>query len=182
MGLFKMHWNYAKYIFWHKLFVFRAGLVLKVSIWRLLIHDWSKLLPCEWFPYAEFFYGKKKSTEWFRLYSEYGAAELAPWGESVQDLFDEAWLHHIHYNKHHWNYFVLVREDGDSFALPMPEKYVREMVADWYGAGRAIIGKWNITEWWEKHRGTIKLHPITRKLAEDLIVQAAKKLLKGETL
>jgi hypothetical protein len=33
-------------------------------------------------------------------------------------------------------------------ALPMPEKFVREMVADWMGAGRAITGRWDVNDWY----------------------------------
>jgi len=49
--------RYLKYLIRHKWFVFRAGLKLKVSIWRLLIHDWTKFLPSEFFPYLRKFYG-----------------------------------------------------------------------------------------------------------------------------
>lgn len=56
-------------------------------------------------------------------------------------------------------------------ALPMPERYVREMVADWCGAGRAITGKWEVAQWYTKTRDHIILHPSTRRLVEDLIAE-----------
>jgi N-acetyl-anhydromuramyl-L-alanine amidase AmpD len=37
-------------------------------------------------------------------------------------------------------------------ALPMPEPLVREMVADWMGAGRAITGQWDVAGWYTKNR------------------------------
>jgi hypothetical protein len=166
MNQIRMNWKYAKYIIHHKAFVFRAGLVLKVPIWRLLIHDWSKLLPCEWFPYAENFYGTRKTREALEAQAKYGCAELAPWGEFVEDRFNAAWLHHIHWNKHHWNYWVLVQEDGGPIAIPMPDKYIREMVADWFGAGKAITGSWEAQEWYDKHKDKMILHPETRKELE----------------
>jgi len=44
--------------------------------------------------------------------------------------------------------------------LPIPEKYVREMVADWIGAYRAYEGKWarNSWPWWEKNKEKILSH------------------------
>ncbi len=42
----------------------------------------------------------------------------------------------------------------------MPDKYMREMLADWRGAGRAITGKDNTKEWYQgKRQKTILLHP-----------------------
>ena len=57
-------------------------------------------------------------------------------------------------------------------ALPMPEKMVRVMVADWMGAGRAITGKWEVWVWFEKNRHKIVLAPETWPLVEDLIREA----------
>jgi hypothetical protein len=54
-------------------------------------------------------------------------------------------------------------------ALPMPEKYVREMVADWMGAGRAITGRWEVAQWYAKTREHIIVHPDTRARVEELI-------------
>lgn len=54
-------------------------------------------------------------------------------------------------------------------ALEMPERYAREMVADWMGAGRAITGRWEVAEWYAKTRQHIILHPETRALVERLI-------------
>lgn len=46
-------------------------------------------------------------------------------------------------------------------ALPMPEKYVREMAADLMGAGKAYTGSWDISEWLEKNASKMVLHPDT---------------------
>lgn len=46
--------------------------------------------------------------------------------------------------------------------LPMPEKYVREMVADWMGAGRAYTGSWDdLPKWLEQNAEKMILHPKT---------------------
>lgn len=54
-------------------------------------------------------------------------------------------------------------------ALPMPEVFVREMVADWAGAGRAITGAWEVHAWYRKNKGNMVLHPETRALVERLL-------------
>ena len=51
----------------------------------------------------------------------------------------------------------------------MPLPLIREMVADWMGAGRAITGRWDITEWYEKNRDAIQLAPDTRATVDLLV-------------
>lgn len=58
-------------------------------------------------------------------------------------------------------------------ALAMPERYVREMVADWMGAGRAITGRWEVAEWYAKTRKHTILHPHTRARVEELIAEVS---------
>jgi hypothetical protein len=82
--------------------------------------------------------------------------------------FDRAWLHHQHFNAHHWNHWVLRRDDGSFKALPMPERFAREMVADWIGAGRAQ-GKPDVRGWYEANRDKLLLDPATRSYVERLL-------------
>ena len=147
----RAHWEYMKYISKHKWFVFLAGLRHSVPVWRLLIHDWSKLLPAEWFPYAKSFYGPQPRTQETKI------------------AFDHAWLHHQHFNPHHWQHWVLREDDGKTKILEMPEHFCREMVADWCGAGRAITGKWEAWLWYEKNAERILLHPFTKNLVTELL-------------
>ena len=116
--------KYIKYIIIHKWFVFLACCKYG-SIWQGITHDLSKLLPSEFIPYARYFYGK------------YGKSAQ----EKINQKFDIAWLKHIHRNKHHWQYWVLRKDDGDTIPLKIPRKYQLEMICDWIGAGRAINGK-----------------------------------------
>lgn len=147
----KDHINYAKYVLRHKWFVFRARRLTGASLWRVLVHDLSKLLPSEWTPYVRTFYEPDGS----RRYEETPA-------------FDEAWKHHQNRNKHHWQYWVLTRDEGGAKTLEMPEQYVREMVADWVGAG-AAQGKFGTFGWYNVNRGKMMLHPRTRKAVENLM-------------
>lgn len=149
------HLKYASYVVRHKWFVFRAGLKTHAPLWRLLIHDWSKLTPAEWGPYVRSFYGPQPRTY------------------EVKQAFDVAWLHHQHRNPHHWQHWLLREDSGKLKTLEIPDKFVREMVADWMGAGRAITGRWEVGEWYYKNRDTIQLHPTTRAHVELTIAEVS---------
>lgn len=116
----------------HKAFVFRAGLRTGAPLWRLIIHDWSKFMPSEAPHYGRQFFGDKSDPLGFAM----------------------AWNHHQKNNPHHWEYWIMASgHDRGGFPsgtkLPMPEKLVREMVADWMGASRAYEGQYpkSQSEW-----------------------------------
>lgn len=164
------HIKYANYIVRHKWFVFQAGRRTGASLWRLLKHDWSKMLPSEWMPYVEYFYGS------YQRYCGPDArpnedANVADYTVRVSNAFNKAWLLHQRRNDHHWQFWLLNNDDGTVECLPMPEKVWREMVADWMGAGRAVTGRWECSEWYEKNKEKIQLHPDTRKSVETVIAK-----------
>lgn len=146
------HIQYLKYVLRHKWFVFLACMKLNVSFVQAVVHDWSKFLPSEWIPYARTFYAPDGSKQYL-----------------PGDTFARAWNHHQKRNKHHWQYWLITWDKGTSEPLPMPEKYIREMLADWIGAGRAIHGRIEVAEWYEKNRENIKLHTGTRRIVERLM-------------
>ena len=154
------HLKYLSYILRHKWFVFLAGLSTHAPLWRLVIHDWSKFLPCEWCPYVEEFYGAWRTR-----------ANKYPSDDDIHRRFDAAWLHHQHLNPHHWQHWVLREDSGKLKVLEMPERLWREMVADWMGAGRAITGHWEVEAWYARNRETIQLAPDTRRKVDIWIGQ-----------
>ena len=123
--------NYFWLTIKHKFYVFLAGLKTKAPLWRLIIHDWSKFTPSEYPHYQRQFFGDK--------------------GDPVG--FSKAWLHHQNANPHHWEYWISrsghSKGVNNSNILDMPEWAVREMVADWMGAGKAYNGKWPDVSNWE---------------------------------
>lgn len=146
------HINYLKYLLRHKFYVFVACLRVGASPWSGLVHDWSKFLSSEWLPYARCFYAPDGSKQY------------------REDLsFNMAWNSHQKRNKHHWQYWLLTMDRGTTEALPMPRRFVLEMVADWMGAGRAITGAWEVGAWYEKNKGNMLLHVETRLLVESLL-------------
>jgi hypothetical protein len=185
----RKHWLYLKYVVRHKWFVFVAGLRVGAPLWRLLIHDWSKFLPSEWRAYARFFYG---APEGFCMTCHAPLARLrkAPRGLAYcrntkcqahdelrasasyikplewHEAFDRAWLKHQHRNAHHWQHWVIREDQGGTKTLEIPEPYVREMVADWLGAGRAITGKWEAAEWYLRNAEKMLLSYRAQMLVE----------------
>lgn len=130
-----MNWKYFKYVVRHKYRVFREGRKLGVPLWALIIHDWQKFTLTEWTPYVNKFMGESNLKN--------------------DEAFDRAWLHHLHYGPHHWQYWVL-----RGSALEMSDRYRREMLADWWAMGDAI-------EWYNGMVGRLNLHDNTRKWIED---------------
>lgn len=140
----RAYMKYLLYVLKHKWFVFIECCRLGIP-WRGITHDLSKFLPSEFFPYAHNFHLDPKYV---------GKKE-----------FEIAWLHHQRKNKHHWQYWVVPRLDDDYNIYPMPEKYVKEMLADWVGAGKAQ-GQPNTRKWYKQNKDKMILHPKTRAWIE----------------
>jgi hypothetical protein len=149
------HIKYLRYVLLHKWYVFLACVEYGIAkgclfrmLWRGIKHDWSKFLPSEWIPYANYFYGEGSSTR-----TQSREAKLA---------FDTAWLKHQHRNNHHWQHWILREDSGDTKRVAMPLICIWEMLADWQGAGRAITGKTGGTAaWYQKNAERIMLNPAT---------------------
>lgn len=134
----------------HKWFVFIAGLKVGCPIWRLILHDWTKFLPCELPHYQRQFFGKKDD----------------PVG------FINCWIHHQNHNPHHWEYWIPRTGHNrcdplypDNRPVPMPLWAVKEMIADWMGASKTYEGKWpdeNGWPWYEKNRDKIRVSVLTQ--------------------
>lgn len=151
----RRHWAYLKYVIKHKWFVFVASRRVGSSLWLALIHDLSKFRLSEWFAYANVFYDLD------------GGPQYMPTTE-----FDMSWLLHQHRNPHHWQYWVLRKDNPDPdelVLLAMPRKYILEMVADWMGACKVITGKWECFEWYEKNKDKILLHSSTEAFVDVLM-------------
>lgn len=148
----KRNWNYLKYILRHKWFVFLASIRIGAPIWSAITHDLSKFRPSEWIPYAFTFYNENGTKRYFE-----------------NPYFAHAWNDHQKRNKHHWQYWLITWDRGNTEPLPMPNIFIYEMVADWMGAGRAITGKWEAKEWYEKNKSTIILTIDTREVVEQIL-------------
>lgn len=155
--LMKRHWNYLKYVLRHKWFVLVASIKIGAPIWAAITHDLSKFRPSEWMPYARAFYAPDGTSQYVE-----------------SRAFTRAWNDHQKRNKHHWQYWLITWDRGTTEPIPMPNNAVLEMVADWMGAGRAITGKWEAKEWYEKNKGNMILTPSTRQCVEVILGIAGK--------
>jgi hypothetical protein len=153
--------NYLKLLLSHKFYVLIVGRKLKVPILQLLFHDFTKFLPVEFSGYSNWYFGPANKQGWTK-----------------------AWLHHLHHNKHHYEYWILSWSGDPNFysdigekitefvvVLPMPETYVREMVSDWVAASRAKTGSYDISVWLEKNGRNMILHGETSKLVDQVLME-----------
>lgn len=142
------YWRYFCYVCRHKWYVFIYGYQLGIPLLALM-HDNSKFELDEFIPYADFFYGGDKTRP------------------GVKAAFDLAWLIHQNRNKHHWQWHLLINDQEPARCIPMPDRYRREMLADWKGAGRAINGVEDAAGWYRANRDKMQLHPETRLWVEN---------------
>lgn len=98
----RAHLKYLSYVLRHKWYVFVACLSYGL-IWRGIIHDWTKFLPCEWFPYVDYFYGQKPT--------DMGATGYNHQVNQDDTAFNRAWNHHQKANSHHWQYWLLTYDN-----------------------------------------------------------------------
>ena len=140
---------------------------LGVPLHQAIIHDWVKFLPIEWSPYVRQFYhpdGSKRSVR--------DASGSYDPNKQATD-FQRAWLHHQR-QPHHWQAHVSIGDSGTLSPLPIPQRFILEMAADWYGAGMAISGANDLESWYLKNKDKMCLHGSAR-----LEIEAAIEKLKS---
>ena len=125
----------------------------------VLDHDESKFTSHEYDPYDEYFYGDRKTKE-------------------INNNFNYAWLHHIHNNKHHWQYWVLINDDPEegTIALDIPYKYVLEMIADWWSFSWKSGNLYEIFDWYDSHKAHMILSKNARETVEEILSEMKEKL------
>lgn len=158
------YFKYLSYVIRHKWWVFIGCCRLGIPF-RGIVHDLSKFRPREFIPYARHFF-KPENVE-NRETGKQGYFKPADTGDLA---FELAWLHHLHANPHHWQYWL---KHPHMIPVDMPERLVREMLADWYGAGRAQH-KPDILAWYQGCESKINLTVPTSNLLHSLMVKNAK--------
>jgi hypothetical protein len=151
--------KYAWLTIKHKWFVFLGGLKVKAPLMALITHDLSKFRWSELPHYGRQFFGKADDPEGFI----------------------RCWIRHQNRNPHHWEWWIprtghnrCTPPYPDNHPVPMVEGAIREMIADWLGAGRAYNGKWpdpNNWTWFEDNFHKMRLHPDTRQRILEIVVE-----------
>ena len=108
---------------------------------------------------------KSKSDE-FDAYCNY----FYPSEDNKKDskAFDYAWLLHQKRNPHHWQYWILIRDEGELMAMDMPFEYVCEMLCDWSSFQYTRPGS-TANNWYNKNKNKMILSDNTRKEVERLL-------------
>ena len=166
MRLWHNFWGHLRTILRHKRLVrrncFRAGIY-----WQGICHDWSKYHPIEFWTGVRYYQEGKRSPN---------AYERETIGYSA------AWLHHKGRNRHHFEYWIdySVEKDGNPMTgMPMPRKYIAEMMMDRMAASKIYNGK-NYNDhfplqYYEKGKHHYMMHPQTEKDLVKLLTILDKK-------
>ena len=118
-------WKHFKTITHHRILVckgcFKIGLY-----WQGLTHDMSKYSPTEFKVGLKYYQGTRSPNN----------AEREARG------YSSAWLHHKGRNKHHYEYWIdySSRVPGGMLPVPMPRKYIAEMIMDRIAACKVYNG------------------------------------------
>ena len=153
----KKTWGHFKTITHHRFLVmagcFRVGLIRQG-----LTHDLSKYSPTEFWEGARYYHGNRSPN----------AAEREDKG------YSEAWMHHKGRNRHHYEYWTDMNRQTRSYeSVPMPKRYLAEMVMDRIAACKTYEGKAytpaSALNYFLKSRERELMHPKTREELEVLL-------------
>lgn len=157
-------WKHFKTITYHKYLVAKG--CFAVGLYKQgLLHDLSKYSPTE-----------------FRVGMKYFQGDRSPNNAEREDIgYSSAWLHHKGRNRHHYEYWIdysMETVPGGMAPVPMPDKYIAEMMMDRIAASKVYMGK-NYTDqaplaYYYKGTDQAPLHPYTRNLLEKMLKMLAK--------
>lgn len=114
-------------------------------------HDQSKYSPEEYEAYLNWFYpidGDESNRD--------------------EDEFNRAWSHHQRENPHHYQHFILVKDDGETIFLDMPEKDIIHMLCDWHSFS-ANDPQSTAYNWYADNQGKMKLSDNTKAFIDRVI-------------
>ena len=118
-------WKHFKTITVHRWLVMKGCFAMGL-LRQGLTHDLSKYSPTEFWIGARYYQGTRSPN----------AAEREDKG------YSEAWMHHKGRNRHHYEYWTdMSRQTGRYESVPMPRRYLAEMVADRVAACKVYEGK-----------------------------------------
>ena len=156
-------WQHLKTITHHKRLVmqgcFRVGLY-----WQGLAHDLSKYAPTEFWNGARYYQGTRSPNN----------------AEREDKGYSEAWMHHKGRNSHHYEYWTDInRATGQYEPLPVPRKYLVEMIMDRRAACMTYQGE-NYRDdsaliYFERSLEKQRMHPQTQRELGYILTMLAEK-------
>ena len=156
-------WQHFKTITKHRWKV-RSGCFRVGLYWQGLTHDLSKYCPTEFSVGARYWTGKRSPNAF----------------EREEKGYSEAWIHHKGRNRHHFEYWNDLNLETKQYeSVPMPRKYLAEMVMDRIAACKTYQGKAYTDSsplvYFKKSIDCPIMHPRTRQELEFLL-----KMLQAE--
>ena len=131
----------------------------RIGLYRQgLCHDLSKYSPTEFLQGVRYYQGNRSPN----------AAEREEKG------YSEAWMHHKGRNRHHYEYWTDMNRQTKCYeSVPMPKRYLAEMVMDRIAACKTYEGKAytqaSALNYFLKSRERELMHPKTREELEALL-------------
>lgn len=156
-------WQHFKTITRHRWLV-RKGCFKIGLYWQGLTHDLSKYSPTEFSVGARLWTGVRSPNAL----------------EREEKGYSEAWIHHKGRNRHHFEYWNDMDLNTRRYeSVPMPRKYLAEMVMDRIAACKVYQGK-DYTDgsalvYFEKSVDKGLMHPKTRRELEYLLTMLSEK-------
>lgn len=155
MNNFQKFYGHLNTVLKHKYYVFKYSCKLGIPVQGFL-HDMSKFSPTEFWESVKYYQGTRSPIDACK----------------EQNGYSMCWLHHKGRNKHHYQYWIDGIDQG-GIPIKMPIKYVKELLADFLGAGRAYCGK-DFTYhqevlWWEnkkKNNPNMLMHKETMQIID----------------
>ena len=135
----------------HRILVMKG--CFKVGLyWQGLVHDLSKYSPVEFWNGARYYQGTRSPNT----------------VERETKGYSEAWMHHKGRNRHHYEYWTdMNRQTRNYESIPMPRKYLVEMVMDRRAACIVYQGKdytpASAYNYFDASREKELMHPRTRQ-------------------
>lgn len=153
-------WSHFKTITRHKWLVAKG--CFRVGLYRQgILHDLSKYSPTE-----------------FKVGVKYYQGTRSPNNAEREDIgFSTAWMHHKGRNKHHYEYWLDYSDDpqkrGCLVPVPMPDRYIAEMIMDRIAASKVYKGKdytdASPLEYYEQGKMHELIHPQTAETLERML-------------
>ena len=157
--------GHLKNIIVHKYWVLHYAHKLGVT-WQGIIHDLSKFSLVEFFESVKYYKGNSSPITECKNHN----------------YISYAWQHHKGRNPHHYEYWVDYFDSGKPVPHKIPYKYVMEMLADWFAAGKTYAineGKMFTPKdeynWWEdrkKQFPNMCIHPAVIKFIDAFMYDA----------
>ncbi len=131
-----------------------------------ILHDLSKYSPSEFFVGVKYYQGTRSPNN----------------AEREEIGYSSAWLHHKGRNRHHYEYWFdyNIGQPGRLVPVPMPDRYVAEMIIDRIAAAKNYEGKAytdaSALKYYRKGTGKSDelLHPETKEKLERMLIMLAE--------